>query len=513
MFDPNRPPVIDNNESIAERFVQKIESEKSLEFLKDLFVQLPELEMYLVGGMVRDTIIEYPTSKDYDFIARGVDPDKLIDILKTKGKVSFVGRTFGVLKFRPHDSTLTEDIDIAFPRTEVSEGTGGYKDVKTTSDHNLPVEEDLRRRDLTINAIAWNVQDKIIIDPYNGQLDLEAGIVKTVGDPRKRFQEDYSRMLRAIRFACRFEFDIDPETFTAVKELMTHINDEREITMLESLNRKLDKATKQTDIDRLKKQISKQENTAPEATMNERIVPMETVTKEILKTLGKNPVRALEMFERTGVLSEILPNVAELKNNPELWEQLQKTLKATSNPEVEMYTQDIELTPACILGILMLYASRNAKEFSKLDDFGKSTLGQTLKKMRVDVEDIKMIKSVVGGFEAIDGPEFEKLTVQEKYLVSEYGSELIAMRFLVSVAEEKDDTVFEDKLRHLYPLLNNEGELPKPLINGKDIIETLKLKRGGKIIGETLTAVREEQLQGNISTREQAIEIIRTYEK
>ena len=152
-------PQKNQEELIQKRFQRKIEAEKSLNFLDALFHELPELEMYLVGGIVRDTLIsEDVKSKDYDFIARGVEPKRLQEALGKLGKVIVAGKRFGVIKFYPKGSTLQEPIDIAYPRTEHSTGAGGKRTFKVQSNHLMKVEDDLSRRDLTFNAIAWDIK-------------------------------------------------------------------------------------------------------------------------------------------------------------------------------------------------------------------------------------------------------------------------------------------------------------------------------------------------------------------
>ena len=124
-------------------FQERIKKEPGLKFLEKLKQELPQAEVYLVGGMVRDTFLKRP-SKDYDFIVRKVQPEILADILRKHGEVNLVGRNFGVFKFQPRQHKLKEAIDIALPRTEKAQGTGGYHDFEVQTDPNLTIEEDLR---------------------------------------------------------------------------------------------------------------------------------------------------------------------------------------------------------------------------------------------------------------------------------------------------------------------------------------------------------------------------------
>jgi len=291
MFNPNKTnpwPPEDKTEPDAEltaRFNKKLEGEPNLRFLESLFKELPKMELYLVGGMVRDTIIKHPTSKDYDFIARGANWDELVHALQKFGHVDCVGRNFGVIKFMPHDSTLREAIDIALPRVEFAEGTGGSRDVEAQSDPSLTVAEDLSRRDLTINAMAWDMRKHELLDPFNGQADLKAGLIRCVGKPEARFQEDYSRILRAMRFACRFDFQIEEQTWSALTKIMTKINNIRDVKVVDVIRRKIALCKKPAEKEKLQSHLAEQTMSDPNQTMAEYIVPRETVAKELLKTL------------------------------------------------------------------------------------------------------------------------------------------------------------------------------------------------------------------------------------
>lgn len=189
------------------------------DFVQKIVADFKSAKIYLVGGAVRDILID-KTTKDYDFVIAGVEAEKIEKFLSALGEVNLVGKSFGVFKFVPagfHVGDNFEAIDIALPRTEIAGMSGGYKDFAIQSDHNLPIEEDLGRRDFTINALAWDIKNKKIIDEFDGLSDLKNKIIKAIGDPAKRFQEDYTRLLRAIRFSCQLDFLIDAETYAEIK--------------------------------------------------------------------------------------------------------------------------------------------------------------------------------------------------------------------------------------------------------------------------------------------------------
>ena len=134
-----------------------------------------------------------------------------INIIWKNEKINLVGKSFGVFKFVPttieqSNNRTIEPIDIALPRTEHAGMSGGYKDFEIQSDKDLPIEEDLGRRDFTINALAYDLKNQKIIDEFDGLKDLNDKIIKAIGDPLQRFQEDYTRMMRAIRFSCQLNF-------------------------------------------------------------------------------------------------------------------------------------------------------------------------------------------------------------------------------------------------------------------------------------------------------------------
>src|SRR3989338_3342592 len=170
-------------------------------------------DVYEVGGTVRDRLLKLP-HKDRDYLVTGIPLESLSVLLKPFGRVVFVGKSFGVLKFSPfNEKDITHDI--AIPRKEVSTGTG-HRDFEVAYDHKLPVEVDLGRRDFTINAMAWNIKTGETVDPFGGREDLKKGILRQVF--RQAFIEDPLRLLRAVQFAARLEFEIEEETLASMKE-------------------------------------------------------------------------------------------------------------------------------------------------------------------------------------------------------------------------------------------------------------------------------------------------------
>jgi tRNA nucleotidyltransferase (CCA-adding enzyme) len=154
----------------------------------------------VVGGWVRDVLLGHP-SKDLDLEVFGVGEAALRDLLSAFGRVEPIGQSFPVYK--------VGDIHIALPRRESKSGRG-HKAFHVEGDPHLSLEGAARRRDFTINAIAWDPLANTWEDPFGGIGDLERGVLKVV-DPRT-FGDDSLRVLRAIQFTARFELDVPADT-------------------------------------------------------------------------------------------------------------------------------------------------------------------------------------------------------------------------------------------------------------------------------------------------------------
>ena len=197
---------------------------------------------FLVGGAVRDGLLGLE-SKDMDVLVTGLESETLKTVLEGVGRVDLVGKSFGVFKVSSEGETL----DVALPRLERSTGTH-HREFEVDYNAFLPLEADLERRDFTVNAMAWalslesadskhqisdirfqadrpgrcrSVQDtseKSLIDPFRGKMDLEQRILRAVGNPRARFEDDPLRMLRLARFVAKLNFFVEQETALAVRE-------------------------------------------------------------------------------------------------------------------------------------------------------------------------------------------------------------------------------------------------------------------------------------------------------
>jgi tRNA nucleotidyltransferase (CCA-adding enzyme) len=154
----------------------------------------------IVGGWVRDRIMGRP-SKDIDVEVYGVPGDRLRQLLEPFGRVETVGESFQVYKLG--------DIDVSLPRRESKSGRG-HRGFDVSGDPSMTIEEAARRRDFTINAIAWDSLTDEYLDPFDGRGDIGRRVLRVVD--AATFADDSLRVLRAVQFAARLEFDLDAET-------------------------------------------------------------------------------------------------------------------------------------------------------------------------------------------------------------------------------------------------------------------------------------------------------------
>jgi len=180
---------------------------------KDMFIRLFGEHVHIVGGYVRDSVLGCAQNEGIDLLVRRYPVEKLLDKLKPQGKVDLVGKSFGVIKFTTQGRTY----DIALPRTDHPKETPirGHKDFVIAADPNLPLEEDLIRRDFRCNSIALRLTDGEIIDPLDGISDIQNKTLRLTNP--KAFPEDPLRVLRAARFASVLGFSIDPALYKVAK--------------------------------------------------------------------------------------------------------------------------------------------------------------------------------------------------------------------------------------------------------------------------------------------------------
>ncbi|MDZ7859887.1 MAG: HD domain-containing protein [Candidatus Krumholzibacteriota bacterium] len=219
-------------------------------------------ELYLVGGVVRNLLFGFDgESLDTDYLVRGIELNKLVTILDKYGRTDLVGKSFGVIKFTPEGG---KTVDIAMPRTEHSTGIG-HKDFEVYANPRVRVEDDLVRRDFTINSIALNLKNMSLIDPLEGSKDIKNNLLRV--NREGSFAEDPLRMIRGVQFLCRFNLKIDLKT----RRYIEHAS-----SMIESVSG-----------ERLKDEFNK------------------------LLLLSKEPGRGFIFMKETGLLSYLIPELEE----------------------------------------------------------------------------------------------------------------------------------------------------------------------------------------------------------
>jgi tRNA nucleotidyltransferase/poly(A) polymerase len=197
------------------RYNQFLESKSDMwdiipQSVKDLHTlfQSAGKKLYLVGGSVRD-FLTGDRPKDFD-LATNALPDEVLEIIGDKFRTNLQGKAFGVVVV--YTKEVPEGMEIATFRQDVSKGRN--PEVKL----GVTIEDDVKRRDLTYNSLFYDLDKREIVDLVGGKADLESGITRMVGNPIERFDEDSLRILRAFRFASRYEHPLHKDTEKAIEK-------------------------------------------------------------------------------------------------------------------------------------------------------------------------------------------------------------------------------------------------------------------------------------------------------
>lgn len=473
------------------KWQNRLEKWRHVPFISTLLRQLPTADIFLVGGMVRDAMIDR-TTKDIDIVVRGATRNNIEKQLKALGEVNFVGKKFGVYKLKIKN--VPGEIDIALPRTEHTiENTGARRDFTVTSDPALPITDDLSRRDFTINAMAWNIRNSELVDPFNGQKDISKKTVRTVGKPKDRFAEDYSRMLRALRFSCQLNFLIEKNTFAEIK--------------------------------RSAKNIIKISN-------GEAIVAKETIANELVKMFSANPLRTISLLEKSGMLSLLMPELLKMKKcpQPKQWHSEGDVWKHTMLVIENLFSKEFEkefsgLNPSLEVIFSALYHDVGKPPTMKRSDRIRFN-GHDAVSVKIFRNTAEQLKLSAGGLnveavEKIIGMHMLaanlkkaplKTTTIEKYFFNEQfpGTELLMLMFAdISASLPPSGKPNYSQYRALKKQIKSVGKLlkgkklPKPLVTGTELMKKFSIKEGPQI-GKLLFILREAQLGGLIKNKKQA---------
>jgi len=489
-----------------------INDNPTFKFINVLRKKYPGSEVFLVGGAVRDALLNRP-NKDFDFLIKGIELKDLQSTLEELGRVDLVGKVFGVLKFIPKEQEEVfrdgryEAIDIALPRTEHSFLSGGYKDFEIKSNPHLNLEEDLQRRDFTINALALfigdDVEDHILIDLYDGLYDLENGIIKTVLNPVSRFKEDYSRMLRCIRFSCQLGFEIEGNTLKTIEKNVRFLMEKHD---------------------------------------EEWIVPRETIAKELLKAFYADPLRAFDIFDSLKIFEVLIPEVNNMKGCPQpleyhnegdVFEHTRLLLKNLLSEEFEKTffgkKPDVELILALLFHDIgkpptIKTPGKDGTDrirFDEHDDTGARMAVNIIDRLKLESQpegsplhvSAKNIEWLIKKhLILLNDPRKMKSSTIEKYFFNENvpGKKLLKLCYCDMKSSTNSDQfadmsnfdVIKQRIEEIASRAKTE-ELPKSLLDGNEIMSLFNIKQGPQV-GKILDLLREKQLDGELVSKEEA---------
>ncbi|MBS1874090.1 MAG: CCA tRNA nucleotidyltransferase [Acidobacteria bacterium] len=413
-------------------------------------------QAYLVGGCVRDMILNR-TPKDFD-IATDAIPG---DILRLFPGAILVGAQFGVVLVRENGV----QVEIATFRSDFAYEDG--RRPRQVAFENDP-KQDVLRRDFTINALLYDIENDTVIDFVNGKRDVFEGIVRAIGDPERRFGEDHLRMLRAVRFAARLGFSIEPGTMAAIQKLHASIGR----------------------------------------------VSAERVRDELTRILTEGGARrGLELLEESRLLGDVLPEVRalrEVEQPPEF------------HPEGDVWTHTLMMldglrppvTTELAWGVLLHDIGkpgtfRRAPDRIRFDghvELGLELARGILGRLRFSNEETERVLALIANhMRFMDAPRMRESTLK-RFLRMERFDEHLELHRLDCQSSNGNLTTY-DFARERLGALAPEQLKPTRLIDGADLIALGY--RPGPLFKQMLGAVEDAQLEGSVATRDTAIEFVK----
>lgn len=411
-------------------------------------------QVYYVGGSVRDELLGVEVH----------DRDLTTDATPSELKSLFpgaleVGAHFGVMLIR-RDGV---EVQVATFRTESSYRNGRHpEEVRFETD----VVADLRRRDFTINALLQDPLTGEIVDPLGGMADLRAGILRAIGDPAERFQEDHLRMLRAVRFAARLGFEIEPVTMAAIR------------TMAPQIHR----------------------------------ISAERVRDELVRILTEGGARrGFELLDESGLLIEILPEVAAMKG-------VQQPPQFHPEGDVWIHTlgllerlgkAPIELALGCLLhdvGKPPTQTFEDRIRFNGHDRVGAQMARGILSRLRFPTDVIEAVEALVDQHMKFKDAGRMGLSAFKRFVRQPGFDQLLELHRLDILASGAGLQSY-DAVKARYAAMPEDQLRPPALITGRDLIELGF--QPGPAMGTILRAVEEQQLEGQLGSKEEAIAYVR----
>lgn len=387
------------------------------------------------GGCVRDLLLNHEP-KDYD-VATNALPDQVRDLFGKRHTLA-VGASFGVIIVRGHQPDC--DVEVATFRSE-----GPYLDGRRPEHVRFTTaEEDAQRRDFTINGMFYDPINESIYDYVGGKADLQNHLIRAIGNPLARMQEDKLRLLRAIRFAATLRFHLAESTFEAICQMADQIT----------------------------------------------VVSPERIADEFRKMLI-HPHRheAMELVRESGLLKCIIPDLVPLwEDHLPLWE---RTLKRLA------YLPAHDFGTAFAALLLDLPAASPQDRLKKVHDI--------CKELRFSNQDLNLVSWLVAHRESLQGaPDFQ-LSKLKRLLAHTNCPDLfdLVQADLASQNQSFSDLEFCRQYRDHTPI---EVLNPAPLITGRDLIAQ-GIPTGPKF-KELLTQIQDAQLEESIHTHEEALNLL-----
>lgn len=410
-------------------------------------------EAYFAGGAVRDLILKLPVS-DID-VATSARPD---EVQRLFSRTIPVGKQFGVM-IVVQDSHQYE-VTTFRKDAEYLDGRRPTRVSYTTA------REDVLRRDFTVNGLFLDPFTEEVIDYVQGREDLERKLIRTVGPPAERFNEDKLRVLRAVRFACQLGFEIDADTYRAVQAYAEKVT--------------------QTSWERIR--------------------------DELVKILtGPDPARGLRLLSDSGILDVILPEVAAMRGveqPPEF------------HPEGDVFEHTClmfelsgELDETLAMGVLLhdvgkppTFVVKERIRFDGHAEVGAEMAQEICRRLRFSNDQIEEVVDLVKNhLRFIHVQEMRESTLK-RFLRKENFPKHLALHRLDCLASHEDLSSYEFCRKKLEEF-SREAMRPQRLLGGDDLIE-LGLKPG-PIFSEILGKMEDLQLEGKLHTREEALEWVK----
>ena len=435
-----------------------------------------KFEAYLAGGCVRDLLLGHEPA-DYD-VATNATPDVVLDLFP---RTFAVGAHFGVVLVAPETEDAGFTTEVATFRSDLAYSDGRHPDAVR---YTTSAQEDVQRRDFTINGLLLDPLrggrplDKCIGDPnflraaildfVGGLADLDAGVVRAIGRPELRFEEDHLRMLRGVRFAARFGFELEPETRSAIRSLGARIH----------------------------------------------AVSRERVRDELTKMLTEGHARrAFELLDETGLLAEVLPQIASMKGVEQ---------PPQFHPEGDVWIHTLmlleQLPPGCSMKLAwgaLLHDVGKPATFRRAPDrirfdghveIGVAMAAEICRGFRFSNEETRQVLALIENhMRFMDAHRMNASTLKRFFRLDCFDEHLALHRMdCLAASGNLENWEF---VRERFSSMPEETVRPQPLITGRELIAAGYPP--GARFREMLRAAEDAQLEGTIATADEALQLVR----